>query len=93
MLNFSTNGFSGGYESRLTFNNGDYDYVVFTAMYSRGPINPDKDMQSGVLIVKDGVRIQRKRCVEPLHADFQLSPIASKIYSDVEANQKRFVEY
>ena len=92
-LNFSTRIFSGGFESRLTFNNGVYDYVVFSAMYSLGPTNPEKDMQSGVIVAKDGVKIGRKRCSEPLHADFELSPTAGKIYSDHEGNQKRFVEY
>ena len=92
-LNFSTMGFSGGYESRLTFNNGAYDYVVFTAMYSLGPTNPDKDIQAGVLVAKDGVKIARKRCTDPVHVDFELSPTAAKIYSDVDGNQKRFVQY
>ena len=92
-LSFSTMGFSGGYESRLTFNNGHYDYVVFTAMYSLGPSNPEKDMQAGVIVAKDGVKIDRKRCTEPSHEDFTLSPTAAKTYSDVDGNQKRFVEY
>ena len=92
-LSFSTMGFSGGYESRLTFNNGKYDYVVFSAMYSLGPSNPDKDMQAGVIVAKDRAKIDRKRCTDPVHTDFVLSPTAAKIYSDVEGNQKRFVEY
>ena len=85
-------GFSGGYESRLTFNNGAYDYVVFTAMYSLGPTNPDKDIQAVVLVAKDGAQIARKRCTDPVQVDFKLSPTAAKIYSDVD-NQKRFVQY
>ena len=92
-LSFSTMGFSGGYESRLTFSNGSYDYVVFSAMYSLGPSNPDKDMQAGVIVAKDGAKIDRKRCTEPVHADFELSPAAAKVYADAEGNQKRFVEY
>jgi hypothetical protein len=92
-LSFSTMGFSGGYESRLTFNNGKYEYVVFTAMYSLGPTNLNKDMQSGVIVAKDGAKIDRKRCTNPIHADFQLGQTAAKIYADVEGNQKRFVEY
>ena len=92
-LSFSAMGFSGGYESRMTFNNGKYDYVVFSAMYSLGPSNPDKDMQAGVIVAKDGAKIDRKRCTEPVHAEFELSSTAAKIYSDVEGNQKQFVEY
>ena len=92
-LRFSTMGFSGGFESRMTFNNGAYDYVVFSAMYSLGPTNPEKDMQAGVLVAKDGVKIGRKRCTDPIHTDFELSSTAAKIYSDYEGNQKRFVKY
>ena len=92
-LSFSAMGFSGGYESRLTFTNGNYDYVVFAAMYSLGPSNPDKDRQAGVIVAKDGAKIDRKRCTEPVHTDFELSPMAAKVYSDPEGNQKRFVEY
>ena len=92
-LSFSTMGFSGGYESRLTFNNGSYDYVVFSAMYGLGPTNPEKDMQAGVIVAKDGAKVARKRCTAPIYADFKLSPASAKIYSDFEGNQKRFVEY
>ena len=86
-------GFSGGFERRLTFKYDTYDYVVFSAMYSLGPTNPEKDMQAGVIVVKDGVKIERKRCVDSIYSDFELSPTAAKIYSDYEGNQKRFVEY
>ena len=92
-LNFSTMAFSGGFERRLTFKNDTYDYMVFSAMYSLGPANPEKDMQAGVIVAKDGVKIDRKRCTDPIYIDFKLSPSAAKIYLDHEGNQQRFVEY
>jgi hypothetical protein len=45
-----TIGYSGGYDTRLGFKSGDYTYVVYERMISRGPADPEKDMEGGVLI-------------------------------------------
>ncbi|WP_186400913.1 hypothetical protein [Stappia sp. P2PMeth1] len=43
-------GYSGGYDTRLGLVSGDYTYVVYERMISRGPADPEKDMEGGVLL-------------------------------------------
>lgn len=42
--------YSGGYDTRLGLVSGDYTYVVYERMISRGPTDPEKDMEGGVLL-------------------------------------------
>ena len=89
LLNYSTAMFSGGGESRLTFNNGAFDYVVFSAIYSLGPSTPEKDMKAGIIIVKEGTEVNRLLCTNPVYADFELSSESSKKILDYKANAEK----
>ena len=92
-LNYSSAMFSGGGESRLTFNNGAFDYVVFSAIYSLGPATPEKDMKAGIIVVKEGTEVNRLLCTNPVYADFELSLESSKKILDYKANAEKFIDY
>ena len=92
-LNYSSTIVSGDGESRLTFNNAAFDYVVFSATYSLGPSTPEKDMKASIIIVKDGSEVNRLLCTKPLYADFELSPASSKKILDCESNTEKFIDY
>jgi hypothetical protein len=47
-------GYSGGYDTRLGLVSGDYTYVVYERMISRGAGDPGKDMEGGVLLYEGG---------------------------------------
>ena len=92
-LNYSSATFSGGGESRLTFNNGAFDYVVFSAIYSLGPSTLEKDMKAGIIIVKEGSEVNRLLCTDPVYAGFELSSESSKKILDFKANAANFIDY
>ena len=91
-LNFSTAMYSGGSESRLTFNNDSYDYVVFSAMYSLGPATTEKDTKAGIIVVNEGKEVARLLCTAPTYLDFTFSPESSKKISKQD-NSSGFIDY
>ena len=91
-LNFSTAMYSGGSEGRLTFNNGSYDYVVFSAMYSLGPATSDKDVKAGIIVVNEGKEVNRLLCTAPNYQNFTFSPESSKKISKQD-NSSQFIDY